>query len=432
MKEKNFKSNGLVPANFSDTGRGMMAKKTYQEGDTLISLPCQILIGTKKALQASKWAQFMLSSSKMPRFTSLQILCVFLMEGKYKLDNGFKFDWDVYIKTLPKTFHFHHVFWDAKDIKLLPKTIQKKVKLLHEKIRSDYIAVKDVFDSYCGQEKFALLWDAYRWAWCCVNTRCIYSNHEELSIKNILKSPSDYYYLAPYLDLFNHSFSAKVNGFYNQISKAYEINTLQRWNKFEQIFISYGPHSTEDLFLEYGFIVPGQNPNDTFNVSLDNILSVTMKLKTLCSKCRKTLTFILNSHYINKDWSLSYSGLSYNLSCTILIISKLYFLIDKSNFCKNPKSCLIILQQEKQLSSFITEIHDGKIPFIILSYANEIKTNLIKNMKSEFLDEFKEVSDKIIEDKNKERYQTISDLYQVTFNIFEAAMLHNIEEAFGH
>lgn len=46
------------------------------------------------------------------------------------------------------------------------------------------------------------------WAWCTVNTRCVYWKRPTTEYFN---NDSNHYTLAPYLDFFNHSFDVKVS-----------------------------------------------------------------------------------------------------------------------------------------------------------------------------------------------------------------------------
>ena len=44
---------------------------------------------------------------------------------------------------------------------------------------------------------------------------------------------------------------------YNAKTKCYEIQTFNKFRKHDQVFISYGHHDNQKLFLEYGFTIPG-------------------------------------------------------------------------------------------------------------------------------------------------------------------------------
>jgi hypothetical protein len=77
--------------------------------------------------------------------------------------------------------------------------------------------------------------------------------------------------LAPYLDFLNHSTDMEVDAKFNKVTRRYEIYTKTPYKKGQQVFISYGPHSNDTLFLEYGFTVK-HNPHST--VQMDDVLKL--------------------------------------------------------------------------------------------------------------------------------------------------------------
>ena len=57
----------------------------------------------------------------------------------------------------------------------------------------------------------------------------------------------------------------QIRAGYSERSKCFEIHTdipCKRWN---QAFISYGPHDNSKLLLEYGFVLP-ENPQNSISI----------------------------------------------------------------------------------------------------------------------------------------------------------------------
>ena len=57
----------------------------------------------------------------------------------------------------------------------------------------------------------------------------------------------------------------QIEAGFNKSTKCYEIRTHDSYRKYEQVFISYGPHDNQHLLLEYGFTVDN-NPYDAYHL----------------------------------------------------------------------------------------------------------------------------------------------------------------------
>jgi len=57
----------------------------------------------------------------------------------------------------------------------------------------------------------------------------------------------------------------QVDAAFNKSSNCYEIKTHKSYKKYDQVFISYGPHNNIHLLLEYGFIL-SDNPHDVYEI----------------------------------------------------------------------------------------------------------------------------------------------------------------------
>lgn len=120
--------------------------------------------------------------------------------------------------------------------------------------------------------------------------RCVFSGHQKvkLKLKGLRNSNEDDCYLIPFLDLLNHDPTAKVHASFNQSHRSFQIISLERHNKHQQvchlqfssnhlilnkqIFIKYGEHSSLDLLLEYGFVPTSINLNDSISFQIEELI----------------------------------------------------------------------------------------------------------------------------------------------------------------
>lgn len=98
---------------------------------------------------------------------------------------------------------------------LLPESVRKKALEQKEHFQELYSSSKPFFltlQPLFTQPVEALFTeDAFRWAWCSVNTRTVYMEHAQSAF---LSRDKDIFALAPYLDLLNHSPQVQVGGLF--------------------------------------------------------------------------------------------------------------------------------------------------------------------------------------------------------------------------
>uniref|UniRef100_A0A8C0GBX0 SET domain containing 4 n=1 Tax=Chelonoidis abingdonii TaxID=106734 RepID=A0A8C0GBX0_CHEAB len=260
LKERGFNDRNLRPAQFSDTGRGLMTTKAFQAGELIISLPekCLLTAGTVFSSylgeNIAKWK---------PPISPLIALCTFLIAEKYA---GEQSVWKPYLDVLPKTYTCP-VCLDQEVVRLLPEPLRRKAQEQRTMVQELYTSSKSFFSSLQSlfTENVATVfnYDALQWAWCTVNTRTVYMKHSQ---RKCFSREPDVYALAPYLDLLNHSPNVQVKAAFNEQTRCYEIRTDSHWRRYEELFISYGPHDNQRLLLEYGFVAIN-NPQSGVYVS---------------------------------------------------------------------------------------------------------------------------------------------------------------------
>ncbi|NWX56283.1 SETD4 protein, partial [Promerops cafer] len=285
LKERGFEDSNLRPAEFWETGRGLMTTKALQAGDLIISLPEKCLLTTGTVLSSClgghivKWK---------PPVSPLLALCTFLIAEKHA---GEKSPWKPYLDVLPQTYTCP-ACWEPDAINLLPKPLKKKAQeqklLIQELFRSSKAFFSSLQPLFAENTGTIFNFSALEWAWCTVNTRTIYMKHPH---RECFSLEPDVYALAPYLDLLNHSPNVQVKAAFNERTRSYEIWTNSQCKKYQEVFICYGPHDNQRLLLEYGFVAM-DNPHSSVYVSADTLLKYFSPL----DKQRKAKISILKDH----------------------------------------------------------------------------------------------------------------------------------------
>jgi hypothetical protein len=188
-----------------------------------------------------------------------------------------------------------------------------------------------------GYKNFNFNCEEFAWAWFTVNTRAVYIKNSLL--KNYTTEPHqanlpDEYEnlaLAPFLDMFNHSSNASVEAGLNlnpRISDSfYEIRTNNRYLKYDQVFINYGPHGNLRLYVEYGF-AEENNQNDFVPITINEIMEAIRVHYNLSSESlviEKSLK-ILQKSKLHENLRIDHSGPSWNIAASLFVIN---------NVCRN-------------------------------------------------------------------------------------------------
>jgi len=259
----------LCLATFPDTGRGLMTLAPLKPHDLIVKIPLKLLVTRARVLE-------LLPQLESLQLTTAELLTLFLLHCKESSLN------ERYLSTLPKEFSIG-ALCSSEETLNLPHYLRNMLIPAQEYLLTKFRKLKQIWKKIFHLE---LPMSMFHWAWCSVNTRAVYykDSHTRQSENNMA--------LAPYLDLLNHDPNAVVKAGFNSKSQCYEIQTLQPIKKYHQVFINYGPHDNFKLFLEYGFIVPG-NIHSTVEFGVDYLLSffpnAIYKMKELISQQSKNL-----------------------------------------------------------------------------------------------------------------------------------------------
>ncbi|XP_070606497.1 SET domain-containing protein 4 [Erythrolamprus reginae] len=309
LKEKGYKNNNLIPAVFSETGRGLMTTKTLQAEELIISLPEKCLLTSNTVLN-SYLREYILKWR--PLISPLIALCSFLIAEKWL--HG-KSVWKPYLDLLPETYTCP-IYLEQETLNLFPEPLRRKAleqrSLIHELFGSSKQFFSSLQPLFPEDVEIIFNFSAFQWAWCTINTRTVFMKHTQ---KDCFSREPDIYALAPFLDLLNHNPKAQVKASFNENTKCYEIKTHLGYQKYKEVYISYGPHDNQRLLLEYGFVA-SDNPHSCVHVSTDTLLNYVYSE----DKQKSVKLSILRDHKLLDDLTFGWDGPSWTLLTALKLL----------------------------------------------------------------------------------------------------------------
>uniref|UniRef100_A0A182YR34 Iron-sulfur clusters transporter ABCB7, mitochondrial n=1 Tax=Anopheles stephensi TaxID=30069 RepID=A0A182YR34_ANOST len=329
-------------ASFESTGKGLFSRQPLAEGDCLISLPYEALVGLnvlerdddfrnmfdETALQES--AQ---SSEKIP-FQSLLAfyLCVAAKSSRL----------DAYLQSLPTTFT-NPYFCTKQELVYLSEVLLQRMVEQNGAIKSGMEKIQSVLRE---EHKNSIELDKFKWAYFVVNSRSVFLDPMAVKMINsflpngslfedfLADEPS--MALAPFLDFFNHQGGTKTNSelslsitqIRDRLLKEqplaelfYNLHTDAGHPAGKQIFISYGTHNNTKLLLEYGFFIPS-NPDDFVELTLGTINAFIKHDPELrCLRLpREKYRFLADHHLDEQLFFVPDDLLSHNLAVCLTVL----------------------------------------------------------------------------------------------------------------
>jgi len=233
------------------SGRGLIAFKNIQQNEKIIEIPESVIITENNYLKQEE---------KSNLLNEYDRIAIFLIKERAK---GEKSIWKPYLDTLPLENDLRLVFrWKISDsaflkgskILLASKYLKKKIDFQFNKLQ------KNVFESNklaFPSEIFNLA--SWEWAMVILFSRAIYlQNSRKIS-------------LVPYADLLNHNpFSTSyIDSKTIPFSNSLEISMYsdRSYNKFDQVFTTYGPKTNLELLILYGFSLE-RNPFESYEIRI--------------------------------------------------------------------------------------------------------------------------------------------------------------------
>uniref|UniRef100_A0A093VS94 Ribosomal N-lysine methyltransferase set11 n=1 Tax=Talaromyces marneffei PM1 TaxID=1077442 RepID=A0A093VS94_TALMA len=107
-------------------------------------------------------------------------------------------------------------------------------------------------------------WEKFSYHWLIVNTRSFYYL---MPGQDPPEDTNDAMAMVPFADYFNHTDDAECEVHFD--GKSYTFRATRLYKKGEEIYMSYGPHPNDFLFVEYGFYL---ETNESDAIFLDDII----------------------------------------------------------------------------------------------------------------------------------------------------------------
>ncbi|ABW97922.1 met (nucleomorph) [Hemiselmis andersenii] len=254
-------------------GRGLLAFKKIQQGEKLIEIPENLILSVDRDQIKNEGNDFL---------NEYDSLGIFLIQ---QMAMGDKSKWKIYFDILPREEDLNLGFrWNLNDIVFLrgSKTLNASL-YLKEKIKIQFLRLEKTIFSKNRLKYPVSIFNLAQWEWALsiLLSRAIF-------LQNLKKVS-----LVPYADFMNHNpFSTSyINSKKISFSKNHEIVMYadKDYNKFDQIFTTYGQKTNLELLLLYGFILE-RNPFDSIElrISLSDKDSFFEKKKQFMIECEKT------------------------------------------------------------------------------------------------------------------------------------------------
>ncbi|KAL2837857.1 hypothetical protein BJY01DRAFT_40009 [Aspergillus pseudoustus] len=282
---------GIAPARFPGRRLGMIATRDIKKNEVMLSIPVTLML-TIDSIPMEFVSQF-------PEGTSIHgILAAFLTHG----DPGLLSELDVWRSVWPDWEEFENsmpVFW-PKHLRasnstsaisspegvqqlehspiILPPSISGLWSTLSNQVQQTPPPYETRYQNLLAQQEKRLKtawdsvvdvfpvtdWKTFAYNWSIINSRSFYYVSPE---KEEPEDWNDAIGMVPYADYFNHVDNAECEVKFD--GKKYTFKATRRYEKGEEIYMSYGSHSNDFLLVEYGFCLDS-NPSDA--IYLDDMV----------------------------------------------------------------------------------------------------------------------------------------------------------------
>ncbi|KAL1959596.1 hypothetical protein VTO42DRAFT_1631 [Malbranchea cinnamomea] len=266
--------NGVTPTRCQGEGIGITATRDIKAGEVLVSVPISALL-TARTIPLSFREKFRTNIS-VQGLIAAYLCCDEDARTKYAPWRAVWPSFESFAEALPILWPAYLTGRDHEhDISPLPPSLtgiwnsmykppsissaESEGRLLlakqEQRLRDAFAAVQTAFPDTD--------WELFVYYWVIANTRCFHyapDDEEPPADRN------DAMALCPFADYFNHADEGCEVTF---DSNQYTFRATRDYESGEEIFATYGHHSTDVLWTEYGFI-PKENKWDS--LSLDDII----------------------------------------------------------------------------------------------------------------------------------------------------------------
>ncbi|KAH8429528.1 SET domain-containing protein [Aspergillus melleus] len=277
--------NGIAPARFPGRRLGMVATRTLQEDEVILSVPLALMVTIDSI---PSWFV-----DRFPENASIQaIMSAYLTHGDAELLKPL----DAWRRTWPSLQEFEDtmpVLWpehlrrlnssgsgtassSSSEPSILPPSIsgswnsfsKTPVNVDYETRYQQLLAQQEKRLKDSWEHVTAVFpdtkWESFAWNWFIINSRSFYYTSPG---KGEPEDWNDAIALVPFADYFNHEDDAACG--VNFDGSRYTFTATKKYKKGEEIFMSYGAHSNDFLLVEYGFYL---DRNESDSIYLDDII----------------------------------------------------------------------------------------------------------------------------------------------------------------
>eukprot|EP00929_Paragymnodinium_shiwhaense_P057779 TRINITY_DN28932_c0_g1_i1.p2 TRINITY_DN28932_c0_g1~~TRINITY_DN28932_c0_g1_i1.p2 ORF type:complete len:706 (+),score=239.35 TRINITY_DN28932_c0_g1_i1:108-2225(+) len=251
------------------SGRGLVARRDLEMYEDIARVPLAITMTMNSS--RAVFGEDIITEDLSP-YTSIAL---HLIHEAYVLKD--KSEWAPYIAVLPTTEEIGASFsWEVDEIETLLEGSQLKNMSLY--VRQKVVDIYDGLEESIFKEhpeKFpleAFTMKNFLWAHSVLFSRAVRLNFDDTP---------DFVALVPYIDLINHNPSSKtyITGGLEGVDipgirvkdRFVYVKADRYFQRYEQIYLSYGPKSNAQLLMLYGFALE-RNPADFVEVTLSQVL----------------------------------------------------------------------------------------------------------------------------------------------------------------
>ena len=247
------------------SGRGLLARRSVNDGDELLKIPLELCITRKSARKA------MGKDALQDGINEYLAMACQLIHEKYVMGEDSFFA--AYIGVLPEVEDVNPTFtWKDEELDFLQgspviaatKSLQMKLKREYDDLVGGEGGLIEKFPDRFPKEHFT--YDNWVWAFTMLFSRAI-------RLRNL--QVGERLAMVPYADLINHSafsqafIDARESGdwLFKDGNEEIILYADRGYRQMEQVYISYGQKSNAELLLLYGFALE-RNPYNSVDVTV--------------------------------------------------------------------------------------------------------------------------------------------------------------------
>mmetsp|Transcript_7140 Transcript_7140/g.21789 ORF Transcript_7140/g.21789 Transcript_7140/m.21789 type:complete len:479 (-) Transcript_7140:149-1585(-) len=251
------------------SGRGLVASRDINLYEELARVPLRLLLTRDSAREK-------FGAERIPEgISEYAAIALQLISERYQEQESF---WGPYLAVLPSVEEVGASFaWPEEELHglLTGSPLLNMSLFLKAKVRDEFRGLQEgLMAEHPGTfpaDVFTL--DRYVWAYAVLFSRAVRLDFPD---------SEEFVALVPYIDLINHNPTSEtyITGISEGVELPLGINEKEKYivvradryyNKYEQIYISYGPKSNAQLLMLYGFCLE-RNTQDFLEVAVAHLL----------------------------------------------------------------------------------------------------------------------------------------------------------------